>query len=186
MPQDLASDIGDQPAVKGAADANRLYYAARADSYDREEACYVLERERNRLKLLLRRSLAIVDEADTVLDACGGSGNASELLAEFGLAPVLTDISPEMISLWKEKARRYSFAPETHESEIEAFLVEDPRHWDLIVFCQRCTISTTIARSSAESPTSSRLAACLPRSMTQPPQPEASAFSDGSIGSSLS
>jgi SAM-dependent methyltransferase len=69
-----------------------------------------------------------------VLDACGGSGNVSELLTRMGAHPVLVDVSPEMLGLWRAKAGLLGVEPEVVESEILDFLQNDPRTWDVIVF----------------------------------------------------
>ena len=69
-----------------------------------------------------------------MLDACGGSGNVSELLVGMGVTPVLVDVSPEMIGLWRAKAARLGLEPETAEAEIVDFLRDDPRTWDVVVF----------------------------------------------------
>jgi SAM-dependent methyltransferase len=69
-----------------------------------------------------------------VLDACGGSGNASLLLHDLGTRPVTVDVSREMLAIYEEKARRRDFEPETHVAAIESFLASDHRAWDLIVF----------------------------------------------------
>jgi len=46
-----------------------------------------------------------------VLDACGGSGNVSELLVGMGVTPVLVDVSPEMLGAARRSPGRQRDAP---------------------------------------------------------------------------
>ncbi len=115
------------------AEANRRFYAAAAETYDRTEECVVDPRLQGRLREVLARSLALVPENPRVLDACGGSGNASVVLHELGTRPLTVDVSPEMLELYARKARAHGWEPQTRVAEIEAFL-EGDAEWDLIIF----------------------------------------------------
>jgi ubiquinone/menaquinone biosynthesis C-methylase UbiE len=116
-----------------AAEANRRFYETVAAEYDREEAI-ANPRAQALLRDSLRRALDVVCPKPAALDACGGSGNVSELLVGMGVLPVLVDVSPEMVELWREKARRAGMEPEIVVAEIADFLRADPRRWDLVVF----------------------------------------------------
>jgi SAM-dependent methyltransferase len=69
-----------------------------------------------------------------VLDACGGSGNVSGILARQGVLPTVVDVSPEMLARWESRAKSMGLVPETHAASIEEFVRGDDRRWDLIVF----------------------------------------------------
>ena len=120
-----------------AADANRILYAKIADTYDQSEECVVDERLRQRLRAVLVKAVASVKEVTElpyVLDACGGSGNASLMLMSLGLQPVTVDISPEMLAIFRDKAHAQGYAPECVVSELGDFLGADSREWNMIVF----------------------------------------------------
>lgn len=118
-----------------APEANRLLYADHAAIYDETEHCIAKQRLRGLLDGILGRALdAVGAERPLVLDACGGTGNVSELLAGRGITTTVADVSPEMLARWRAKAERLGLPTETQETEIEPFLRDDPRHWDLIVF----------------------------------------------------
>lgn len=74
-----------------AAEANRCFYADVAESYDRNEVCASSPLERARLRAALVRALDLVGSRPLALDAYGGTGNASELLLELGVTPVVVD-----------------------------------------------------------------------------------------------
>jgi 2-polyprenyl-3-methyl-5-hydroxy-6-metoxy-1,4-benzoquinol methylase len=116
------------------ADANRRFYASFAEEYDRTEDCVVEERLARRLRNLLASALAALPDAPRVLDACGGSGNASLLLHELGATPTTVDISPEMLALYERKATARGLTADTHVGEIDEFLGSDAGGWHLIVF----------------------------------------------------
>jgi SAM-dependent methyltransferase len=95
------------------------------------------ERLQQRLRAALVQGAATVSyvtDAPRVLDACGGSGNASLILMSLGLRPVTVDISPEMLEIYREKAVAQGYAPECVTSELADFLRNDSRGWDMIVF----------------------------------------------------
>lgn len=119
-----------------AAEANRLLYAHIADTYDASEECITDARLRERLASALARARGELpdDRPLDVLDACGGSGNASLLLFEFGLQPVTVDISREMLALFARKATAKGYRPDCITAKVEDFLARDPRQWDMITF----------------------------------------------------
>jgi SAM-dependent methyltransferase len=55
-------------------------------------------------------------------------------LAMLGVEPVLVDVSPRMVDLWREKADRLGVQPEVEISALESFFSTDEREWDVIVF----------------------------------------------------
>ena len=94
------------PAIR-TADANRLLYAEAADGYDSSEHCIAQAGVRRLLEELLDRAIAASGSpSPRALDACGGTGNVSELLARRGVATTLVDVSPQMLALWRAKAAR--------------------------------------------------------------------------------
>jgi SAM-dependent methyltransferase len=116
------------------AEANRLFYAEHAVDYDATEFCANAELGKQRLREAMAPALALLPPEARVLDAGGGSGNASHYLFEQGLQPVLVDVSDEMIELWRRKAAGLGFEPQTQVAELEEFFSEDEREWDLVVF----------------------------------------------------
>ena len=116
-------------------EANRLFYAEYADYYDAREECVVDELFRRRLKRALLFALAkLRTPHPRVLDACGGSGNASLMLLELGHRPVTVDVSAEMLRIFEQKAASRGFETQAVASEISSFLADDERTWDLIIF----------------------------------------------------
>lgn len=124
-------------APLSAADANRRLYASIAETYDRSEECVVDERLRGLLREAPARGVAVAKEATgspRVLDAGGGSGNASMMLFELGVQPVTVDISPQMLQVFRSKAQARGHLPDCVIAELREFMREDGRSWDLIVF----------------------------------------------------
>lgn len=122
-------------AELSSAEANRLFYAEHADLYDETEFCATEEGPRSILRGLLERSLALTPSPEPeVLDAGGGTGNASMLLHEMGIETTLVDTSPEMIARYERKARAAGHTPRTEIGDLEALFGSDQRRWDLIVF----------------------------------------------------
>jgi ubiquinone/menaquinone biosynthesis C-methylase UbiE len=122
-------------AVMTAAEANRRFYQVYALDYERTEGCVFGALQQQRFLAALDRALKHLGPKPAVLDACGGSGNAAGALTARGVLPVLVDVSPDMVDLWRAKATQMGIDPETHVVAIESFLAEDPRSWDLITFC---------------------------------------------------
>jgi SAM-dependent methyltransferase len=115
------------------AEANRLFYRDIAEQYDSD--CSVFQEvPQERLESLLRRAVGLVATPDRVLDAGGGSGNASLVLLDLGLDPMVADVSPEMVSIWERRARERGHQPRSEVATLEEFFVADERSWDLIVF----------------------------------------------------
>lgn len=119
---------------RSAAEANRRFYAGTAETYDATEDCVVDPRQQARLRGLVEDALRLLPPTIRALDACGGSGNATMLLAEHGARPVTVDVSPDMLALLERKARAAGFEPDTRLAPVEDFLREDETAWDLIVF----------------------------------------------------
>lgn len=120
--------------VLSAAEANRRYYATRAADYDQTEECVTLERHRCRLRRVLETAIAGAQRHELILDACGGSGNASLELGAMGLDAMTVDISAEMLEIYARKASAAGLPARTQVCEISSFLSEDSNRWDLIVF----------------------------------------------------
>ena len=118
-----------------AAEANRRYYEVFAPAYEQTEGCVFGAVQQRRFLTAIDQALSHLGPHPSALDACGGSGNAAGALAARGLLPVLVDVSPDMVELWRDKATALGITPETHVAPIEAFLTQDPRSWDLITFC---------------------------------------------------
>jgi ubiquinone/menaquinone biosynthesis C-methylase UbiE len=116
------------------ADANRRFYSERARVYDLVEHCVVDHNCRVELREVLSDAISILKKHPRALDACGGAGNAAEVLAELGATPVVVDISPEMLAKWRTKARSRGLSGETVAAEIVEFFERDSREWDLIIF----------------------------------------------------
>ncbi len=116
------------------AEANRRFYAEHAQDYDATELCVNAERARHRLEVILDRATTGLSADARILDAGGGSGNASLLLSDRGFSPLLLDVSPEMVAIWEQKARDRGFEPRSQISTLEKFFASDERSWDLIVF----------------------------------------------------
>ena len=117
-----------------AAEANRRFYAQFARTYHATEECVVDERLQARLQQALARAVAALPAQPNVLDACGGSGNASLILHSLGVTPTTIDVSREMLLVYEETARARGLEPVTEVAEIEAYLEREDRQWDLIVF----------------------------------------------------
>ncbi len=117
-----------------AAEANRRFYEAKAAEYEATEYCTFGEQPQHQLRNLLARAMAAANSPRRVLDAGGGSGNASIQLAALGVEPVLVDVSTAMARRWIEKARRLGIEPRVEIASLEDFFAADGREWDLIVF----------------------------------------------------
>jgi 2-polyprenyl-3-methyl-5-hydroxy-6-metoxy-1,4-benzoquinol methylase len=119
------------------AEANRRFYLQTAALYDATETCITSSLHQAALDTDLDRVLKLSGKLPATiraLDACGGSGNISIKLLLRGIHPILADISPELIDIFLKKCERYAFKPETSCKEIGAFLAEESRHFDLIIF----------------------------------------------------
>lgn len=117
-----------------AVEANRIFYREEASAYEATEECVRGARYQQRLREALADALAQLAPDPLVLDACGGTGNVGSALHPHGVTPVVVDVSAEMTSIWRAKARRLGCQAEIHEGPIEDFLREDERRWDLITF----------------------------------------------------
>lgn len=117
-----------------ASEANRLFYASEAATYEATEDCLCSGRQQSRLRTALREAIDRLDESPSVLDACGGTGNVGMALRRHGITPVVVDVSPEMLQIWENKARGLGLSPEIHLAPIDEFLLTDARRWNLITF----------------------------------------------------
>jgi len=115
-------------------EANRLFYKTHARHYDTVEYCAHAPEAQERLANAIGPALAALGPDARVLDAGGGSGNVSSLLADRGFRPRLVDVSAEMVARWEAKARARGLEPDTEVAPLEEFFERDQDCWDLIVF----------------------------------------------------
>lgn len=165
---DLSTLQDDQ--TLNAADANRIFYAELAESYDSSTHCYDDPLGRDLLDEILEKALNIVGQSPKVLDACGGTGNVSELLARRGITTTITDISPEMLAVWRHRAADLGIATNCVESEIAAYLRENDSHWDLIAFSPRFITLTTTCSSLISHAADCHPAGCLSQHSSRRPK----------------
>jgi SAM-dependent methyltransferase len=116
------------------AEANRRFYAIHASEYDEIERCANDDAPQRQLAAMLERATAELGTDARVLDAGGGSGNASLMLSRRGFRPLVVDVSPDMVALWERKARAAGFEPASEIMPLEDFFAADERTWDLVVF----------------------------------------------------
>ena len=117
-----------------AVDANRLFYAETAITYEETEDCLRSARQQARLELAIREAIDRLGKAPRVLDACGGTGNVGMALQKYKITPVVVDVSPEMLSIWEAKAEALGLLAEVHLVPIDKFFKADARCWDLVTF----------------------------------------------------
>lgn len=122
------------PPSLTSAEANRLFYAEEAMTYEQSEDCLRSERQQKPFREALAEAVAILPPEPLVLDACGGTGNVGEALHAHGIQPVVVDVSAEMLELWRAKVERRGGDAEIHLATIEDFFASDHRRWDLITF----------------------------------------------------
>jgi len=128
-------DAPDSGPALGSAEANRRFYETQAAIYDETEFCIRDAQPRARLRAALERALALLGDEPKALDAGGGTGNATLMLRERGLEPLLIDASPEMLDRYREKSAALGHRQVlAEEADLESFFVADERRWDLIVF----------------------------------------------------
>jgi SAM-dependent methyltransferase len=113
------------------AEANRLFYAQIAKDYATRVTCLPGSEDHDKLAGVLDYALPLLPRDAAVLDACGGSGNASLALRARGVETTLVDVSPDMIAIYRRQAGEDA---DVVEAEIEPFLADDGREWDMIVF----------------------------------------------------
>jgi 2-polyprenyl-3-methyl-5-hydroxy-6-metoxy-1,4-benzoquinol methylase len=116
-------------------EANRCFYAKTAALYDATDTPIrahqaMLEADIDRILEVLGKQHGEI----RALDACGGSGNISLKLLRRGIQPILADISPELLEIFRKKCESNGFKPETACKEIGTFLAEESRPFDLIIF----------------------------------------------------
>lgn len=125
------------PEYQKIADANRQFYAQKADLYDTTESCVNDTRLQGGLESDLDRILQSLGNRSRPirgLDACGGSGNVSLKLLKRGVEVTLADISPELQAIFRRKCEEAGFTPRIVCSEISAFLAQETQTFDLITF----------------------------------------------------
>jgi 2-polyprenyl-3-methyl-5-hydroxy-6-metoxy-1,4-benzoquinol methylase len=125
------------PQYAKVAEANRQFYARNAQAYDQTETCLKDPAAQQYLDRTLDEVLSHLDCPASelrVLDACGGTGNVALKLLHRGLHVTLTDISPEQLSIFEQKAAMHRSRLRVACAEIASFLTEHPRAFDLIVF----------------------------------------------------
>jgi 2-polyprenyl-3-methyl-5-hydroxy-6-metoxy-1,4-benzoquinol methylase len=131
----LAGAHAPEDAPMRAADANRAFYADHAVAYDSSEHCVAHDKAQRLLERVLADALAACATAEPrTLDACGGTGNVSTLLARRGVRTTVVDVSPEMLARWSAKAESLGVPADVEVAEVDEFLARDERSWDLIVF----------------------------------------------------
>jgi len=118
-------------------DANRCFYAKKAELYDQLETCVnnaisqrILTNDLERIADLLEES---ADELK-VLDACGGSGNVALKLLRRGISVTVADVSEELLNILRKKCTEFGYVPRIFCKEIGAFFQEETDEYDLIVF----------------------------------------------------
>jgi 2-polyprenyl-3-methyl-5-hydroxy-6-metoxy-1,4-benzoquinol methylase len=122
-------------AYTNVAEANRCYFSQRAALFDATETAKgaiqaKLEADIDRVLDMLGKR----PEEISALDACGGSGNISLMLLRRGIQPILADISPELLEIFRQKCESNAFKPNTVCKEIGAFWLKRVRLVDLILF----------------------------------------------------
>jgi SAM-dependent methyltransferase len=125
---------GDNDGNLDTVDANRRFYAVAGEEYDRLEEIVASRKAQEQLREILTTAVSMAPKPTRALDACGGSGNASVMLHSLGVEPLTVDVSPEMLAIYERKAAAVGVEAHTHVQDIGAFLEDDPREWDLIVF----------------------------------------------------
>ena len=122
-------------AYTNVAEANRCFFSQRAALFEATETPRGAHQAK--LEADLDRVLEVLGkrpEEIRALDACGGSGNISLMLLRRGIQPILADISPELLEIFRQKCESNSFKPYTVCKEIGAFLAEESGPFDLILF----------------------------------------------------
>lgn len=130
----MAHEQAVEAASIGSAEANRRFYETHAADYDETEFCATTRKPKDDLREALLSGLEQVAPAPRVLDAGGGTGNASMVLAELGVSTTLIDASPQMLARYRAKARAAGLEPTTELADLERFFAVDERRWDMIVF----------------------------------------------------
>lgn len=121
-----------------AADANRKYYKSTAKLYDGVEQCMVSSHQ----QAMMEKDLFDILNKNPypsnqlrILDACGGTGNASLKLLARKVPVTLCDISPELIEIFKAKCAHQGFVGyEVICENIITFFKNTDLKFDLIIF----------------------------------------------------
>ena len=119
------------------AEANRVFYAQNAATYDSSETCVTDRKGQEALERDLDRVLEAAGKQPSqlkALDACGGSGNISLKLLRRGVNVTLADISAELQGIFQRKCAERGYTPTVVCTEIGSFLTSSAEPFDLIVF----------------------------------------------------
>jgi SAM-dependent methyltransferase len=119
------------------AEANRLYYAATAATYDATENCVVDPRAQEELRAdvsAIARMFSKAPSDVTVLDACAGSGNLTRKLLDAGLRVTALDISPDLLARLRARCAGADDHLDIVQSEVATYMERCDRHFDLICF----------------------------------------------------
>ncbi len=115
-------------------EANKNIYSKTADIY---EDVVFTEDAHKRLELLIGHTIKILKtKKDNIcaLDACGGTGQAALLLNDLGCMTNLVDLSSSMVKNMKKKCNINKLNINFFVSEINQFLIENEKKFDLIIF----------------------------------------------------
>jgi 2-polyprenyl-3-methyl-5-hydroxy-6-metoxy-1,4-benzoquinol methylase len=130
---DWLNDLDAEDVVE----ANREFYRQTAETYDLTETCVVSPHAQQMLDSDLMLILELLSKPVGelhALDACGGSGNVATKLLKYGVTVTLCDISPELIAIFIQRAKRYGSQVVVEQAEINDFLKKHGPKYDLIVF----------------------------------------------------
>lgn len=133
----IMSDWKPSSQYQQIAEANRQYYAKAAQMYEATETCVTdseaqqaLERDLEMIIDFLGKPISALH----ALDACGGSGNIAIKLLKRGLNVTISDISAELLDMFRSKCELQGFTPKIVNAEIGEFLTKPSDNYDLIVF----------------------------------------------------
>jgi 2-polyprenyl-3-methyl-5-hydroxy-6-metoxy-1,4-benzoquinol methylase len=119
-------------------EANVEFYRQIASKYDRYETCasnprlqQALDRDLDRIEMLLgQRSRPI-----QCLDCGGGTGNFTLRMLKKGWSVTVVDVSPDMLDILANKARRSGYSPRLVRDSISNFLAGSQKTYDVVAFC---------------------------------------------------
>jgi len=119
-------------------EANVEFYRQIASKYDRYETCasnprlqQALDRDLDHIEMILgQRSRPI-----QCLDCGGGTGNLTLRMLKKGWSVTVVDVSPDMLAILKNKARRANYSPRLVRDSISNFLACSQNTYDVVAFC---------------------------------------------------
>tara|TARA_Y100001970_G_scaffold266245_1_gene354667 strand:- start:7274 stop:8143 length:870 start_codon:yes stop_codon:yes gene_type:complete len=115
-------------------EANKRIYAKTSDLY--EDIVFTKDSNK-RLNMLIEHAIKILKTKKnniTALDACGGTGQAALLLNDLQCQTDLVDLSSSMVENMKKKCKKNKLKINFVVSEINQFLNQNNKKFDLIVF----------------------------------------------------